>query len=120
MKLTPRRKEIVMELMEKYTKNFSVDMPVVWMTRKEVLDAPLYITAGRRTSTSRYYGICYKRHGVIFINVKSIPNHNQLKSTIIHEIVHMRFPYLKHGDKFEAYVQKGLNGECFKPYKSRS
>lgn len=120
MKLTARRKEIVMELMEKYAESFSIKMPKVWMTRKEVLDAPLYITKGRRTATHRYFGVCFRKDNVIFINVKSHPNHARIKKTIVHEIVHMRFPYLRHGKKFDSYIEKGLNGESFKPYKKSS
>ena len=116
MKLTARRREIVMELMEKYTENFSIKMPEVWMTRKEVINAPLHITKGRRTATHKYYGLCFKKYNVIFINIKGLPNHARMKETIVHEIAHMRFPYLRHGKKFNSYIKKGLNGECFKPY----
>ena len=119
MKLTPRKKEIVMEMVRKYAKNFSIKIPKVWMTTKEVLDAPLHITTGRRTSAWKSYGVCYRDANTIFINVRKNPNTAFLRDTIIHELAHLRFPYMGHGDTFDSMIKRCLSGEQFKEYKKR-
>jgi hypothetical protein len=47
---------------------------------------------------------------MILINVKKHSSYEDLKHTIIHELVHYRFRYLKHGIRFEnrlSLIQKG-------------
>ena len=115
MKLTENKRKRILNLVKKYSKNFSVMEPKVLFTVKEVLDAPRHVTKGGRTSMYRKYGRCYYRAPMIFINVKQSPNVKHLENTIVHEIVHARFPSLGHGDKFNSYIKRGLRGETFKP-----
>ena len=43
-----------------------------------------------------------------------------LENTIVHELIHMRFPYLAHGKRFNKLVRQGLRGKTFPPYRKRS
>ena len=55
----------------------------------------------------------------IFFNVKKIPDEKELENTIVHELIHHRFPYLSHGKRFNKLVRQGLKGKTFPPYRKR-
>ena len=120
MKLTLKRKEKTLELINKYSKNFSVDVNQVFTKTREVLDAPRHQTEGRRTTAWKCYGVCWYKPKIIFINMRKLQNMQHLREVIVHEITHLRFQYLAHGEKFESIIQRGLAGEKFKPYQKRS
>ncbi len=119
MKLDP---EIKLEILEKvgiYANRFSIPEPKVLFTPKEVLEMPKEMTEGRRTSAYKYYGVSYMQENLIFINVRKIEDQKSLDNTIVHELIHMRFPYLSHGRRFNKLVRQGLRGKTFPPYRKR-
>lgn len=120
MKLTPELRLSIRETVGVYASRFSIPEPVVLMSTREVLETPRRVTAGRRTTAYKYYGVSYIRHNTVFINVRKIPNAKVLEQTIVHELVHMRFPYLSHGRRFNGVVRRGLRGARFAPYKKRA
>ena len=114
--------EFKLEILEKigiYCNRFSITEPKVLLTTKEVLDMPKEMTEGRRTSAYKYYGVSYIPENLIFINVRKIPNEKLLENTIVHELIHMRFPYLSHGRRFNKLLRQGLRGKTFPPYKKK-
>ncbi len=120
MKLDP---ELSLQILEKvgiYSNRFSISEPKILLATKEVLDAPKEMTEGRRTSAYKYYGVAYLQHNLVFINVRKIPDEKTLENTIVHELIHMRFPYLAHGKRFNKLVRQGLKGKSFPPYRKRS
>ena len=119
MKLSPELRLTILEKIGIYSARFSIAEPRALLTTREVLDAPRTMTAGRRTSAYKYYGVAYLQHSVVFINVRKIPNEKVLENTIVHELVHLRFPYMSHGKRFNALVRRGLKGARFAPYKKR-
>lgn len=120
MKLDPDLRLQILEKIGIYSNRFSIAEPRVLLTTKEVLDAPKEMTEGRRTSAYKYYGVSYMQHNLIFINVRKIPDERILEDTIVHELIHMRFPYLAHGKRFSKLVRQGLRGRTFAPYKKRA
>ena len=102
-----------------YASRFGIQEPRVLLTTKEVLDLPKEITEGRRTSAYKYFGVSYMRHNIVFFNVRKLPDEKALENTIVHELVHLRFPYLSHGKRFNKLVRQGLFGKTFAPYKKR-
>lgn len=90
------------------------DIPSIMFTRKEVLAKPE--TIGTR-NTRRYYGVYFDDINTVFINVKHFQTRGRLRQTLVHELVHKRFPYMGHGPNFEKKVQDILKGKKFKPYK---
>jgi hypothetical protein len=90
------------------------DMPKVVFTRKEVLAMPKDLTVGRRTVTHKCLGICFRRAKTILINVKKHTSYEDLKHTIVHELVHYRFGYLKHGMRFEKRISLIQRGKRYK------
>ncbi len=115
--------ELTLRILEKvgvYSNRFSIPEPKMLLTTKEVLDMPRKMTEGRRTSAYKYYGVSYLQHNLVFINVRKIPDEKILENTIVHELIHMRFPYLAHGKRFNKLVRQGLKGKSFLPYRKRS
>lgn len=119
MKLDPELRLQILEKVGIYSNRFSILEPKVMMTTKEVLEMPREMTEGRRTSAYKYYGVSYLQHNLIFINVRKIPDEKNLENTIVHELIHMRFPYLSHGRRFNKLVRQGLRGKTFPPYRKR-
>ena len=120
MKLDPELRLQIFEKIGVYSSRFSIPEPRVLLTTKEVLDMPREMTEGRRTSAYKYYGVSYLQHNLVFINVRKIPDEKTLENTLVHELIHMRFPYLAHGKRFNKLVRQGLRGKTFLPYRKRS
>lgn len=119
MKNTPELKISILEMVGVYAARFSIPEPRILMSTREVLEMPHFVTAGRRTTAYKYYGVSYIEYNTVFLNVRKIPDSKTLEETIVHELIHMRFPYLPHGERFENMVRRGMQGSRFKPYKSR-
>jgi Zn-dependent peptidase ImmA (M78 family) len=120
MKLDADLRLKILEKVGVYSKRFSISEPKILLNTKEVLDAPKEMTEGRRTSAYKYYGVSYLQHNLVFINVRKIPDERVLENTIVHELIHIRFPYLAHGKRFNKLVRKGLGGKTFLPYRKRN
>ena len=119
MKLDSDLRFKILEKVGVYSARFSISEPKILLTTKEVLDMPKKVTEGRRTSAYKYLGVSYILDNVVFINVRRIADEKTLENTIVHELIHMRFPYLSHGKRFNKMVRRGLGGITFKPYAKR-
>ena len=119
MKLDDELRLIILEKVGIYSKRFSISEQHVFFTNKEVLTASKEITEGCRTTAYKYYGVSYLEKNAIFINAKKIPDEKTLENTIVHELIHQRFPYLSHGKRFNKLVRQGLRGKTFDPYRKR-
>jgi len=119
VKLCPDLRLQILEKIGIYSNRFSITEPQILLTTKEVLDMPKEMTEGRRTSAYKYYGVSYLQHNLVFINVRKIPDEKTLENTLVHELIHLRFPYLAHGKRFNKLVRQGLCGKTFLPYRKR-
>ena len=119
VKLDPDLRLRIYEKVGIYASRFSISEPKVLLTTREVLDMPREITEGGRTSAYKYLGLSYNKQNLIFINVRKISNDKILENTIVHELIHQRFPYLSHGKRFNKLVRQGLRGNKFQPYQKR-
>ena len=119
MKLDPDLRLRIYEKVGVYANRFSIIEPKVLLTTREVLDMPREMTEGARTSAYKYLGLSYNKQSLIFINVKKISDERDLENTIVHELIHQRFPYLGHGKRFNKLVRQGLRGKKFLPYQKR-
>ena len=120
MKLDPDFRLQILEKIGIYSSRFSIPEPKVLLTTKEVMDMPKEMTEGRRTSAYKYYGVSYLEHNLVFINVRKTPDDKTLENTLVHELIHLRFPYLAHGKRFNKLVRQGLRGKTFLPYRKRT
>ncbi len=119
MKLDSDLRFKILETTGIYSNRFGIEEPKVLLTTREVLEMPREVTEGRRTSAYKYLGVSYMQHNMIFLNVRKIPDEKTLQNTIVHELIHLRFPYLSHGKRFNKLVRQGLAGKTFAPYKRR-
>ena len=119
MKLDPDLRLAICEKVGIYANRFSILEPKVLFTTREVLDMPKEMTEGGLTSAYKYLGLSYNKQSLIFINVRKISNEKDLENTIVHELIHQRFPYLSHGKRFNKLVRQGLQGKKFLPYQKR-
>jgi hypothetical protein len=119
VKLDPDLRLRIYEKVGIYANRFSISEPKVLLTTREVLDMPREMTEGGRTSAYKYLGLSYNKQNLIFINIRKISNDKILENTIIHELIHQRFPYLSHGKRFNKLVRQGLRGKKFQPYQKR-
>lgn len=119
MKLDDDLRLSIYEKVGIYSSRFSIAEPKVLLTTKEVLEMPKEMTEGRRTSAYKYYGVSYLHSKLVFINVRKIPSEKTLENTLVHELIHVRFPYLAHGKRFNKLVRQGLKGRTFLPYRKR-
>ena len=120
MKLDDELRLAILEKVGVYSNRFSITEPKVLFTTKEVLAEPKEVTEGRRTTAYKYYGVAYLEHNSVFFNVKKMPDEKTLENTIVHELIHHRFPYLSHGKRFNKLVRQGLKGRKFSPYRKRN
>jgi len=120
VKLDPDLRLQILEKIGIYSSRFSIPEPKVLLTTREVLDMPKEMTEGRRTSAYKYYGVSYLEHNLVFINVRKTPDDKTLENTLVHELIHLRFPYLAHGKRFNKLVRQGLRGKTFLPYRKRT
>ena len=120
MKLDDDLRLSILEKVGVYSNRFSISEPKVLFTTKEVLAEPKEVTEGRRTTAYKYYGVAYLEHNSVFFNVKKMPDEKTLENTIVHELIHHRFPYLSHGKRFNKLVRQGLRGKTFEPYRKRN
>src|SRR5437867_1986796 len=119
MKLDSSLRLKILEKVGIYSNRFGIEEPKVLLTTREVLDMPREVTQGRRTSAYKYLGVSYLQHSLVFINIKKIQDEKMLENTVVHELIHMRFPYLSHGKRFNKLVRRSLAGKTFAPYKKR-
>ena len=119
MRLDPDLRLDILEKVGIYSARLAISEPKVLLSTKEVLEMPKEITSGRRTTAYKYYGVSYLLHNLVFINVKKIPDEKALDHTISHELVHLRFPYLSHGKRFNKLTRQVLRGKTFSPYQKR-
>ena len=119
MKDNPDLRFRILEKVGIYSARFGIAEPKIVLTTREVLEMPKEITQGRRTSAYKYLGVSYMQHNLVFINIKKIPDDKTLENTIVHELMHLRFPYLSHGKRFNRVVRQGLAGKVFKPYRKK-
>lgn len=119
MKLNADLRLSILEKVGIYSARLAIPEPRVLLSTREVLEMPREITSGRRTTAYKYYGVSYLLHNLVFINVKKIPNEKALDDTVSHELVHLRFPYLSHGKRFNKLVRQVIRGKTFSPYQKR-
>jgi hypothetical protein len=119
MKLDDDLRLSILEKIGIFSGRLSISEPRTLLSTAEVLQLPKEMTAGRRTTAYKYYGVSYMQHNLVFINVKKIPDERSLDDTIAHELVHLRFPYLSHGRRFNKTVRQVLKGKTFAPYQKK-
>ncbi len=120
MKNKPVIVDYTQERLEHYSRMASLSFIPTLITRtRDVLAMPQKFTKGRRTSAYKYHGVCYSRAKTIFINIRLHYSRKSIDKTVVHEIVHIRYPYLSHGEQFEKRIEAMEKGKVSKPPKHK-
>ena len=110
MKDTPQVRKCVQEIASYYADKLK-------LTPKEVPDIFFDgITLPNKKDTifhskKHYAKYIYGGISLIYLNLKphtSVRGKEGLVDTIVHELIHIKYPNLKHGDKFEQKIQETL------------
>lgn len=104
MKVTTQLKEIVVVEAEHYAKVLKI---------KRIPDIVLELIPMRKDSTNtkqwgHYYHARDSLGRIIYLNIAKHKDMAELLYTIVHELVHVKYPELRHGSKFEKLVSKTL------------
>lgn len=54
------------------------------------------------------YGKYFPAADLLYLNINEIPDYEKLEYTIVHELIHVKYPKLKHGVEFENKVGEVL------------
>jgi hypothetical protein len=140
-KVKERYKQKLTDDFKRYTKQIGIrsnEMPKLVTDRNEIEELKQNGNFGRGTSTSNNLGVCYRKQRIIYVNggkrklcnrpyahvkytYRQLHEHKvtyrDFLEILVHELVHYRFDYLKHGAKFEQRIREILAGRVF-PEKS--
>lgn len=115
MKLTPQLQEFIEKQIKFYSKRLGVKPPLVLFTDLElsgmVTNYKDWQYVKKETIGESWYhkdtGLDYD---VIYINVENSDFLWQLIDTVVHELLHLKEPKLRHGNKFQDRVNKIIIG----------
>lgn len=93
------------------------EVPLIVFNRTQAKDILKPQYKRLRSFGNKFYGVAYRKANLIWLN----PNMDteQAKSTLAHEFIHFRYPYLAHGRKFEEMIKRLQKGEQFKPLRKK-
>jgi hypothetical protein len=115
MKAKDHHRAFIHEELVKFCDQLGIgdDIPQLVFTTREVLDMPKHLTEGRRVSAYKYRGVCYTQAKTLFINLRNHKTINGARTTLVHELVHYRFQYMRHGKAFEKRIRNILAGKRY-------
>jgi hypothetical protein len=102
VRITKQLKQFIISEVEHYT--YVLKLKHIPDIALEVIPSP------RKNSCCQRYGVLYDNDGdnriadMLFLNVAKLPNSRAIVYSIIHELVHKKYPKLKHGKQFDDKV----------------
>ena len=97
MKLTPKTKKYLDKQFKLYSKRLGIKGVMIYYDNKA------YNKLGK-------WGSTVPKDREIYINVKKHKTAGDLLDTVVHELVHIKYPKLKHGSKFQNRVNDIIIG----------
>ena len=123
MELDESRRRWIYRKINKYCKQIGLtrfQRPIIILD-KEIHGVPTFMTNWTGTKLkdiakgAKYGGV--SQNLFTFINVKRHDSMEDLEDTIIHELVHIRFPLLQHGKRYQKRVDQILEGKEYEQLK---
>src|ERR687887_448231 len=74
----------------------------------------IFVDASRRVYRQKIYKGFHYSERIVTQNKHKV-TYRDLVNTLVHELVHYRFPYMQHGAKFEQRIKEVLQGRMFEP-----
>jgi hypothetical protein len=118
----------------KYARQIGIlpnEVPKLIINKKEIQE--LLLTKSQMNAPELYkdksktpYGLCISNIRAIFVDVHRIIEEEiqstdclhtafMQDTTLVHELIHYRLPYMQHGAKFEERTREILRGQVFEP-----
>ena len=101
-----------MERLDTYCKQLGVEHPEVFWTKKAFKER----YPGQRVVMRHRLGLCWRMKGAILVVYNKHNGLRHLDYTLRHELVHWRFPQVKHGARFEKLIKQIKDGVCWEPF----
>jgi predicted metal-dependent hydrolase len=123
MELDEPRRRWIMRKISKYCKQIGLtrfQKPIILLDN-EIKQVPSHMTNWPPMKTkdvmkgATYGGV--SQNLFTFINVKGHDSASDLEDTIVHELVHVRFPRLLHGKTYQKRVDQILEGKEYEQLK---
>lgn len=115
MKPTRQLRSQVRRLVKKYARQVNVAEPRVACTLGEARPGFAGMAEWKRIFTVLVLGAYYEDMHTVFINIEMHEREADLEPTVVHELVHARFPEMRHGESFDNTVNEVLLGRRFPP-----
>ena len=115
MKLTPALEDFLTEIIKGYSTVLGLEIPMILLTDEELggmvdnykqfkeIKEGCIGESWHRRDTGFYFN-------VVYINAENTDFLWQLIDVIVHELVHLKFPDLKHGKKFQEKINSIIMG----------
>lgn len=123
MELDEHRRLWIMRKFNKYSKQIGLtrfQKPIIVLD-KQIQEVPVHMTNWSGTKLkdvakgATYGGV--SQNLFTFINVSRHDSIEDLEDTIVHELVHIRFPKLEHGKQYQKRVDQILGGKEYERLK---
>ena len=101
-----------MERLDTYCKQLGVEHPEVFWTKKAFKER----YPGQRVVMRHRLGLCWRMKGAILVVYNKHNGLRHLDHTLRHELVHWRFPQVKHGARFDKLIKQIKDGICWEPF----
>ena len=113
MRNTETRRQQVMEYAKLYCERLGIEsIPSFILDMKTYRDwYKTYRQRDRMPRIKHNLGRCFRPENTIWINLSKHKNLVRLRQTISHELVHIAYPSLPHGLKFESIVMSTVSGK---------
>ena len=112
------KKTILMERLDKYCKQLGCSTPKIIWTKSDFMkvinETPSLKQRGLASKNT--LGRCCREEGLVYIAYQKLVKLRDLDHTIRHELVHWRFPQVKHGARFEKLIIQIKDGVCWEPF----
>ena len=104
-------KQRLTELCKKYCQQLGVTTipKLVWSNAEAQRLSSVLIPRGQGDTL----GICYQHLNVIYLGLEKHLNIVEMEETLRHELIHYRFPELKHGKEFQYHIDSLALGETW-------
>lgn len=124
MKLTPSLKEYIEQTTEQFSELLGIETPKILYYPREIMALPDNYDITR--NVGGILGCCWKKYpDIIYINARKHKSgvidicgfksagRKGIRTTIAHELIHLKFPKVRHGKLFGDLIRQVLRGDEF-------
>jgi predicted metal-dependent hydrolase len=124
MEDTPLLRQWIDRKVRKYSKQIGIPEPILVYNYKEMIEKGYKPDASDKRLMSTKVGNTWihmrsKKPTIMHINIKHHDDKEELENTIAHELLHIRFPIMNHGEDFWTRLGMVLMGKKYGKVKKK-